>query len=84
MDYGPSLNNTIEVSRDGSNIAQKGIAIRLDDGPGGVESGKYWMMYDHDTLRMAGAWTGSFIDYNGIHFNGVHGRHPIDCGTGPY
>ena len=76
MAYGPSLNNTIEVSNDGSNIAQKGIAIRLDDGPGGVESGKYWMMYEHDTMRMAAAWSGSFINYEGIHFNGMHGRHP--------
>ena len=32
MDYGPSMINTIEVSRDGTNIAQKGIAIRLDEG----------------------------------------------------
>ena len=55
MDYGHSLSNTIEVSGDGSNIAQKGIAIRLDPGPGGVESGSYWMMYEHDTLRVAGA-----------------------------
>ena len=80
MDYGPSLNNTIEVSRDGSNIAQKGMAIRLDSGPGGVESGKYWMLYEHDTMRVASAWTGGFIDYNGIHFNGVHGRHPKIAG----
>lgn len=76
MDYGPSLNNTIEVSEDGSNIAQKGIAVRLDPGPGGVTAGRYWILYEHDTLRVAGSWTGQFIDYNGIHFNGVHGRHP--------
>ena len=76
MNYGPSMNNTIEVSRDGSNIAQKGAAIRLDDGPGGVESGNYWLLYDYDTMRVAAAWSGGFIDYNGIHFNGVHGRHP--------
>lgn len=76
MDYGPSWFNTIEVSNDGSNIAQKGITIRLDDGPGGVESGKYWMMYDHDTMRVAAAWSEQFIDYHGIHFNGMHNSHP--------
>lgn len=81
MDYGPSLMNTVEVSQDGSNIAQKGIMVRLDDGPGGVESGKYWMMYDHDTMRVAGAWSGGFIDYEGIHFNGTHGRHPKVVGN---
>ncbi|MFM7116914.1 MAG: DUF6797 domain-containing protein, partial [Planctomycetota bacterium] len=81
MDYGPSLLNTIEVSSDRSNIAQKGLVVRLDDGPGGVESGTHWLMYDHDTMRVAGAWSGEFIDYNGIHFNGVHGQHPRVAGT---
>ena len=81
MDYGPSLLNTIEVSEDRSNIAQKGLVVRLDDGPGGVESGSHWLMYDHDTMRVAGAWSGEFIDYNGIHFNGVHGQHPRVAGT---
>ncbi len=81
MDYGPSLNNTIEVSKDGSNIAQKGIVVRLDPGPGGVAAGNHWLMYDHDTMRVAGAWSGNFIDYNGIHFNGVHGRHPKVTGA---
>ena len=80
MNYGPSLTNTIEVSEDGSNIAQKGIAIRLDEGPGGVESGSHWLMYEHDTLRVSGAWSGNFIDWEGIHFNGVHGRHPRVAG----
>ncbi len=81
MNYGPSLLNTIEVSRDGTNVAQKGIAIRLDGGPGGVESGTHWLMYDHDTMRVSGTWSGEFIDYNGIHFNGVHGQHPRVAGT---
>ena len=80
MDYGPSMINTIEVSDDGSNIAQKGIVVRLDDGPGGVESGSHWMMYEHDTMRVAGAWSGKFIDWEGIHFNGTHGRHPSVAG----
>ena len=80
MDYGRSLINTIEVSNDGSNIAQKEIAIRLDDGPGGVESGSHWLMYDHDTMRVADVWSGGFIHYNGIHFNGVHNRHPRVAG----
>jgi putative heme-binding domain-containing protein len=81
MDYGSSFINTIEVSDDGSNIAQKGITIRLDDGPGGVASGKYWMMYDHDTMRLAGAWSDRFIDFEGISFNGAHGRHPSVSGN---
>lgn len=77
MDYGPSLIGTFEIGSDGSNIAQKGIAVRLDAGPGGVARGKAWMVFEHDTLRWAGGWTGSgFIDWNGINFNGRHQVHP--------
>ena len=77
MDYGPSLINTYEVGRDGTNFAYKGIAVRLDPGPGGISRGKAWMVFDHDTLRMAASWTGTgFIDWNGIHFNGRHQVHP--------
>jgi putative heme-binding domain-containing protein len=77
MDYGPALTATYEVSDDGSNFAYKGIAVRLDAGPGGVSRGRHWAVFDHDTLRMAAAWTGDgFIDWNGINFNGRHETHP--------
>lgn len=83
MDYGPSFFNTVEVPgktlgtvNGGRNIAQKGLTVRLDSGPGGVAQGNYWMLYDHDTMRMAAVWRGSFLDFNGISFNGMHGRHP--------
>ena len=77
MDYGPSLINTYEIGDDGTNIAHKGIAVRLDPGPGGISRGKAWMVFEHDTLRVAAAWTGNgFIDWNGIHFNGQHQVHP--------
>lgn len=73
MDYGPALFWTYQVAP--GNIAQKGIAIRLDDGPGGVSKGRAWMVYDHDTMRVAAATTGSFIDWKGIAFDGSHGTH---------
>jgi putative heme-binding domain-containing protein len=79
MNYGPSLINTYEVPTESrpQNLAYKGIAMRLDSGPGGVSRGRQWMMFDHDTLRMAAAWNGEgFIDWNGIHFNGRHQVHP--------
>ncbi|MDP6446502.1 MAG: heme-binding protein, partial [Pirellulaceae bacterium] len=66
---------------DAKNFAYKGIAVRLDNGPGGVSRGRYWMVYDADTLRVAGAWSGDrFIDYNGIMFNGRHNIHPRVAG----
>jgi putative heme-binding domain-containing protein len=76
MNYGPSLMLTVEVG-DKGNFAYKGIATRLDQGPGGVSQGRHWMLFDHDTMRMAAAWSGSgFIDWNGINFNGRHAIHP--------
>ena len=97
MDYGPRLINTYEVGSDGSNFAYKGIAVRLDPGPGGVARGSAWMIFDHDTMRMAAAWTADnenpenrFVDWNGIHFNGAHKIHPrivgelhVSNSTGP-
>lgn len=77
MNYGSGLINTYEVGNQGENFAYKGIATRLDPGPGGISRGQAWMVFDHDTFRMAAAWTGKgFIDWNGIHFNGRHQIHP--------
>ncbi len=80
MNYGPSLMNSYEVGDvggPGPNIAYKGIAIRLDSGPGGVSRGNRWALFDHDTMRFSAAWSGSgFIDWKGIHFNGQHQIHP--------
>jgi hypothetical protein len=77
MNYGPSLIASYEIGTDASNFAYKGIAVRLDAGPGGVTRGRYWMMYDEDTLRVAAAWgEEGFIDYNAIMFNGKHAVHP--------
>jgi hypothetical protein len=73
MDFGPALFWTFQVAP--GNIAQKGIAIRLDDGPGGVSKGRAWMVYDHDTMRLAVAMTGSFVDWKGIAFDGSHATH---------
>ena len=76
MNYGPSLMATVEVGNEG-NFAYKGIAVRLDNGPGGVSRGRHWMLFDHDTMRVAAAWSGEgFIDWNGINFNGRHQIHP--------
>jgi putative heme-binding domain-containing protein len=78
MDYGPSLFATYELSNgDGSNIVYKGMAVRLDAGPGGISRGRAWAVYDQDTMRLAGFWTGQgFIDWHSINFDGQHGVHP--------
>lgn len=58
------------------NYAYKGIAIRLDAGPGGISRGRQWAVYDHDTMSLNGFWSGeSFVDYCGIQFDGQHAVH---------
>ncbi len=73
MDFGPALFWTYQVAP--GNIAQKGLAIRLDAGPGGLSQGRAWMVYDHDTMRVAAASTGDFLDWKGVAFDGSHGSH---------
>jgi putative heme-binding domain-containing protein len=85
MDYGTSLTGCYEIGEDGANFAHKGIAIRLDPGPGGVSRGRRWLVFDTGTLRAAAAWSadgnqGGFIDWNGINFNGRHEVHPRVAG----
>ncbi len=74
MDYGPVQFWTIQVGS--GNIAYKGIAVRLDEGPGGIAQGNKWILYDHDTMRVASAWEGKgYIDWRGIAFDQSHGSH---------
>lgn len=65
-----------------SNFAYKGIAVRLDEGKGGIAAGKAWMIFDHDVMRVAGALTGQgFIDWQAILFNGKHNISPRTIGN---
>ena len=63
------------------NFAYKGIAIRLDEGEGGVAAGKAFVLFDHDLLRLTGFWTGEgFMDYEGILLNDRHNIYPRTVG----
>jgi mono/diheme cytochrome c family protein len=74
QDFGNTLFWTLQVEP--GNIAQKGIAVRVDSGPGGISKGNAWMLYEHDTMRLAACWTGDkFVDWKGIAFDGSHGSH---------
>ena len=83
MDFGPTLNWTFQINRGGKdkNIAQKGIAVRLDQGDGGVSKGNAWIVYDEDTMRVATAYSGDFVDWRGIAFDGSHGSHTSIAGN---
>lgn len=87
MDYGNALAHCYEVPGPRLNIAYKGIAFRVDSGPGGIARGHQWMLFDTDTLRWAAGWSHSeerskerFIDWRDIQFNGEHGIHPRIAG----
>ena len=74
MDFGPMLNWTYQVAP--GNIAYKAIAVRLDQGEGGIGRGRAWQLFDHDTMRMAAGWSGSgFINWRGIALDQSHGTH---------
>jgi cytochrome c5 len=76
---GPSPLKDENLSK--ANFAYKGIAVRVDPGEGGVAAGNAWMMFDHDLMRVAGAWTGEgFIDWEAILFNGKHNISPRTVG----
>ncbi|MBK1855055.1 c-type cytochrome [Verrucomicrobiaceae bacterium 5K15] len=85
MDFGPVLNWTFQINPGAAskdrNIAQKGINIRLNQGKGGISKGSDWMIYDTDTMRVATAYSGEFIDWRGIAFDGSHGTHSSIAGT---
>ncbi len=79
MNFGPMLNWTYQVAP--GNIAYKAIAVRLDAGAGGVSKGRAWLVYDHDTMRVAAGWSGQrFIDWKGIALDQSHGTHASIAG----
>lgn len=60
-----------------ANLAYKAIALRLDPGEGGISKGHTWLAFEHDTMRIAGAWTGDgFTDWQGINFDHKHWHWP--------
>lgn len=64
-----------------ANWAYKGIAVRLDQGEGGIAAGKSWMIFDHDLMRVAGGWSGEgFIDWKEILMDGKHNISPRTVG----
>ena len=72
MDYGPFLTASVELAE--NNAALKGITIHLGD------NDEATMVFDTDLLRMAGGWTGGFLELHGVVFDGAHGVNPTPDG----
>lgn len=74
MDYGPFLTASIEAPSPRTNIACKGIAIRL--GSSANETPNAAVLFDTDLLRCAAGWTGGFVALKGVVFDGEHWAYP--------
>jgi hypothetical protein len=74
MDRGPVVSATIESAYPERNISEKGIAIRLD------EKSQTWILFDEDLFRYSLAWSGGFIDWKGVLFDGEHRVWPRTLG----
>ncbi len=79
MDYGPFKVHSYIVEP--GNNANKGIALRVDPGPGGIAKGTEFLLFDTDTLRWAAGFVGpGFMDWNSINYNGRHVVEPAIVG----
>jgi len=75
MNYGRFLSATFHNAKGQSTVngkgsaANKGIVVNLGDSEGGL-------LFDTETLRMAGGWTGGWFKRQGVVFDGKHGPNP--------
>jgi hypothetical protein len=91
MDYGQFLSASYvnaqgKTTLNGKGCASnKGIAVKLGDREGAL-------LFDTETVRMAGGWTGGWVKLQGVAFDGKHGPNPgpvdnaavyFECDPGP-
>ena len=74
MDYGPFLSASIEAPQPKTNIAFKGIAVRLD--PRSTNASTEAVVFDTDLLRYSAGWSGDFVALKGVVFDGEHWAYP--------
>jgi len=79
MEYGPLVSGTFHITNDKLaaedykkpfDCVMKGLIVRLS------KDKQAYLCYDEETLRVAGAWSGAFIDFNGTIYNGEHHAQP--------
>ena len=76
MDYGPFFSSTVsrtKSEKDADILAFKGITVKV-----GKDAA---VCYDTDLLRMAGAWTGGFLDLSFTHMATSKGLFPTRPGA---
>ena len=75
MDYGPFLSGTFDAPEPKGNTALKGIIVSFD------KDQTTNVLFDTETLRYAAGWTGDFIDFHGVAYDGAHVATPKVAGT---
>ncbi|HSV16324.1 MAG TPA: family 16 glycoside hydrolase [Tepidisphaeraceae bacterium] len=70
MDYGPFLAGTFVAPQPKDNTTLKGIIVKLND------EGTANVLFDTELMRYSAGWTGDFIDYHGVAYDGAHGVDP--------
>ncbi len=75
MDYGPFLSGTFDLPEPKGNTALKGIIVSFD------KDQTTNVLFDTETLRYAGGWTGDFLDFHGVAYDGAHVATPKAVGT---
>lgn len=79
MDYGPFLCFTLNQGMDTAgrdNATLKALVVRSS-----CPDCRACIAYDTELMRVAGAWSGGFIDFNGIIFNANHNAQPKPVGV---
>lgn len=75
MDYGRFITASFDNTKGQNTLkgdgctANKGVGIQLGNKEG-------TMVFDTDLCRWAGGWTGGYITYRGVIFDGAHGPNP--------
>ena len=75
MDYGPFLSGTFDAPEPKGNTTLKGVIVSLD------HDQTTNVLFDTELLRYSAGWTGDFIDYHGVAYDGQHVATPKIAGT---
>jgi hypothetical protein len=75
MDYGPFLSGTFKAPLPENNTTLKGVIVSLD------KDHTTNIIFDTEMCRYSAGWTGDFIDFHGVAYDGAHGVTPTIKGT---
>ena len=75
MDYGPFLSGTFNAPLPKGNTTMKGILVSLD------KEHDTNVIFDTQLCRYSAGWTGGYIDFHNVAFDGAHGATNTIVGT---